>query len=102
MTVFNKAVPDISSEVDVAVEKTRGISGEVAMMEATAADISGEAEPMGEREGEATGRRGLSLLTEPLGLFGWSELETVLLAAVASETPLLLVGSHGCAKSYFL
>jgi len=88
MTVFNKAVPDISSEVDVAVEKTRGISGEV--------------EPMGEREGEATGRRGLSLLTEPLGLFGWSELETVLLAAVASETPLLLVGSHGCAKSYFL
>ena len=43
-----------------------------------------------------------SLLTTPLGLRGWDALEPVLLAAVASETPLLLVGSHGCAKSYFL
>lgn len=42
------------------------------------------------------------LLTKPLGLEGWDHLETVLLAAVVSETPLLLVGPHGCAKSFFL
>lgn len=43
-----------------------------------------------------------SLLTEPLGLYGWAELEPVLLAALASEEPLLLVGPHGCAKSFVL
>ena len=43
-----------------------------------------------------------SLITEPLGLYGWSELEPVLLAALASEEPLLLVGPHGCAKSFVL
>ncbi len=43
-----------------------------------------------------------ALLTKPLGLEGWDHLETVLLAAVISETPLLLVGPHGCAKSFFL
>ncbi len=45
---------------------------------------------------------GPSLLTQPLGLEGWQDLEPVLLAAIASETPLLLVGTHGCAKSHFL
>lgn len=43
-----------------------------------------------------------ALLTKPLGLEGWDHLESVLLAAVVSETPLLLVGPHGCAKSFFL
>lgn len=43
-----------------------------------------------------------SLLTRPMGLYGWDALEPVLLAAVVSETPLLLVGPHGTAKSYFL
>ncbi|MBQ9727445.1 MAG: AAA family ATPase [Kiritimatiellae bacterium] len=43
-----------------------------------------------------------SLLTEPLGLYGWASLEPVLLAALASEDPLLLVGPHGCAKSFVL
>ena len=43
-----------------------------------------------------------ALLTKPLGLEGWDHLETVLFAAVVSETPLLLVGPHGCAKSFFL
>ena len=43
-----------------------------------------------------------SLLTEPLGLYGWAGLEPVLLAALASEEPLLLVGPHGCAKSFVL
>ena len=43
-----------------------------------------------------------SLITEPLGLYGWRKLEPVLLAALLSEEPLLLVGSHGCAKSFVL
>ena len=43
-----------------------------------------------------------SLITEPLGLYGWRKLEPVLLAALLSEEPLLLVGAHGCAKSFVL
>ena len=43
-----------------------------------------------------------SLITEPLGLFGWKKEEPVLLAALLSEEPLLLVGAHGCAKSFVL
>ena len=43
-----------------------------------------------------------SLITEPLGLFGWKKSEPVLLAALLSEEPLLLVGAHGCAKSFVL
>lgn len=43
-----------------------------------------------------------SLLTQPLGLEGWSELEPVVLAALASEDPLLLIGKHGSAKSFLL
>ena len=43
-----------------------------------------------------------SLITEPLGLFGWSHLEPVILAALASESPMLLIGKHGCAKSFIL
>lgn len=43
-----------------------------------------------------------SILTQPLGLEGWTALEPVLLAALASEEPLLLVGPHGSAKSFLL
>lgn len=43
-----------------------------------------------------------SLLTRPLGLEGWSHLEPVVLAALASEDPLLLIGRHGTAKSFLL
>lgn len=43
-----------------------------------------------------------SLITEPLGLYGWKNAEPVLLAALLSEEPLLLVGAHGCAKSFVL
>lgn len=43
-----------------------------------------------------------SLITEPLGLFGWSHLEPVILAALASESPMLLIGKHGSAKSFLL
>ena len=43
-----------------------------------------------------------SLITEPLGLYGWKRAEAVLLAALLSEEPLLLVGAHGCAKSFVL
>jgi len=43
-----------------------------------------------------------SLLTQPLGLEGWATLEPVLLAALASADPLLLIGPHGSAKSFLL
>lgn len=43
-----------------------------------------------------------SYITEPLGLYGWTAMEPVLLAALITEEPLLLVGSHGCAKSFLL
>ena len=43
-----------------------------------------------------------SLLTRPLGLEGWTQLEPVLLAALAAEAPLLLIGSHAAAKSFLL
>ena len=43
-----------------------------------------------------------SLITEPLGLFGWSHLEPIILAALASEAPMLLIGKHGSAKSFIL
>ena len=41
-------------------------------------------------------------LTRPLGLEGWSELDPVILASLATEEPLLLVGKHGTAKSFLL
>lgn len=54
------------------------------------------------RSAKAGAYSGDSLLTRPLGLEGWKHLDAVLLAAITSETPLLLVGQHGCAKSFFL
>jgi MoxR-like ATPase len=38
-------------------------------------------------------------ITESLGIQGWSHLDPILLAALATESPLLLVGPHGTAKS---
>lgn len=43
-----------------------------------------------------------SIILEPLGLFGWNKIEPIVLAALASEYPMLLIGKHGCAKSYLL
>ncbi len=38
-------------------------------------------------------------MTSALGVHGWQRLDPVLLAALALEAPLLLVGPHGTAKS---
>ncbi len=38
-------------------------------------------------------------ITELLGIQGWSHLDPILLAALATESPLLLIGPHGTAKS---
>ncbi len=100
MTSCNNEASNISGEVENAEGNTKDISGEVGSMEGKTGAISDEA--AAEHEGESVGGEWVSLLTKPLGLYGWSELETVLLAAVASETPLLLVGAHGSAKSFFL
>jgi MoxR-like ATPase len=43
-----------------------------------------------------------SLLTRPLGLLGWERLEPVLLAALTTSEPVLLIGRHGTAKSFLL
>jgi MoxR-like ATPase len=43
-----------------------------------------------------------SLLTQPLGLEGWTALEPVILASLASAEPMLLIGRHGAAKSFLL
>ena len=39
---------------------------------------------------------------EPLGLYGLQSITPVLLAALATEAPLLLIGPHGTAKSLLL
>ena len=41
-----------------------------------------------------------SLLTRPLGLLGWERLEPVLLAALTTGEPLLLIRRYGTAKSF--
>ncbi len=48
--------------------------------------------------GKAATQRGIGL-SRGLGIYGWSHLDPVLLAALASEAPLLLVGAHGTAKT---
>jgi MoxR-like ATPase len=40
-----------------------------------------------------------AVVARRLGIVGWTELDPVLLAALATEIPLLLVGEHGLAKS---
>lgn len=39
---------------------------------------------------------------DALGIYGLSEIEPVILAALAGETPLLLIGEHGSGKSLLL
>lgn len=51
---------------------------------------------------ETTEKLQTSVLTQPLGLEGWAHLEAILLAALASGDPLLLIGKHGTAKSFLL
>jgi len=43
-----------------------------------------------------------SLLTQPLGPEGWAFPEAALLAVLASEDALLLIGNHGSIKSFHL
>lgn len=43
-----------------------------------------------------------SIISEPLGLFGWSQLDPIILASLVNEGPLLLIGKHGAAKSFIL
>ncbi len=43
-----------------------------------------------------------TIFTNKIGLYGWENLESVLLAALTSELPMLLVGKHGSAKSFIL
>lgn len=38
-------------------------------------------------------------ITSPLAIHGWSHLDAVILASLTTESPLLLVGAHGTAKS---
>jgi len=38
-------------------------------------------------------------LSETLGIQGWQELDAVILAALATESPLLMIGRHGTAKT---
>ena len=59
------------------------------------------AKPVAKRKSK-TIRHGPGVLTKALGLEGWEKLEPVILAALASEEPLLLVGRHGAAKSFLL
>jgi len=41
-------------------------------------------------------------LIRSLGILGWTELEPTILAALATQSPLLLIGPHGTAKSMLL
>lgn len=38
-------------------------------------------------------------ITSGLGVYGWDEYDTLLLAALALEAPVLLIGAHGTAKT---
>lgn len=57
---------------------------------------------MSKKSTPPTSKTPVSLLTKPLGLLGWDQLEPVLLAALATSEPLLLIGKHGTAKSFLL
>ena len=43
-----------------------------------------------------------SSVLDALGVYGLAEIEPVILAALAGETPLLLIGEHGSGKSLLL
>jgi MoxR-like ATPase len=47
-------------------------------------------------------RLGSGSALRPLGIVGYDHVEPVVLAALATETPLLLIGPHGTAKSLLL
>lgn len=49
-----------------------------------------------------TSPRDESRLLRSLGIVGWNHLEPVILAALATESPLLLIGPHGSAKTLIL
>lgn len=61
-----------------------------------AADAAPPTTATQEASGRATG------LLSSLGLHGLAHLDAPVLAALASETPMLLIGPHGCAKSALL
>jgi len=61
-----------------------------------AADAAPPTAATEEASGRATG------LLASLGLHGLAHLDAPVLAALASETPMLLIGPHGCAKSALL
>ncbi|HOQ89349.1 MAG TPA: MoxR family ATPase [Candidatus Hydrogenedentes bacterium] len=42
-----------------------------------------------------------SVFQEVLDVHGWQQIEPVILASLIAESPLLLVGPHGTAKTYF-
>lgn len=58
-----------------------------------------DAPPPHRRTHAAAPRRSL---LEPLGLHGLAHLDAPVLAALATETPMLLIGPHGSAKSVLL
>jgi MoxR-like ATPase len=41
-------------------------------------------------------------ITARLGVLGWSHLDAVIVAALATEAPLLLIGPHGTAKTWLV
>ncbi len=41
-------------------------------------------------------------ITARLGVLGWSHLDPVIVAALATEAPLLLIGPHGTAKTWLV
>ena len=41
-------------------------------------------------------------ITKKLNIYGWDHLDPIILASLASEYPMLLIGKHGSAKSYVL
>ena len=47
-------------------------------------------------------KRPKSRFLRELGIVGWDHLEPVILAALATESPLLLIGPHGSAKTLVL
>ena len=43
-------------------------------------------------------KRPKSRFLRELGIVGWDHLEPVILASLATESPLLLIGRHGCGE----
>jgi len=60
------------------------------------------AETLAERAATAPAPHPARTTLRDLGLVGLDTLEPVILAALATETPLLLIGAHGTAKSLLL